>query len=374
MKKVYPFFAAALFLFAAHSVSAAEIESSIVKGSGPEIYFYNGEGLSHFPAWDIYHSWAGKLDPVQVVDDQLLASIPKNRNVTVSPGFLIKFPDSPKVYLLQKPNVLRWLPNEEVARNVFAWNWDIYILTQPEELRGDYIFGEDVRIDEPRMTPSDLRRAAPNPSVVVPFTNIDRFPHPEFQEILELDLRSYRIKTNLSVDEVTTWLKDASTDFELLNSTDSLEFDSGVQLHTRETTYRKDVADGFIERTVVMSSPLGLKSAVLEYSEIRYPAGYFRFPNGTSVFYSTNLINTRQHFTTFATLREISDWYVDQADKNGWTVLRNEINVLSWGDEYGSINLVNKENANHKMSISTGEGDGFRGISVTYDTSGKYNF
>jgi len=97
----------------------------LVKASGPAIYYYASDGKRYvFPNERIYKSWFTDFSGVVMITDEELASIPIGGNVTYRPGIrLIKIESDPKVYAVAQGGILRWITNEQVAKDLYGADW-----------------------------------------------------------------------------------------------------------------------------------------------------------------------------------------------------------------------------------------------------------
>ena len=155
------------------SVSAAPLlpsdiatPESLVKGSGPAVYWYTGYERYVFPNEETFYSWFSPYDfaRVRTISDASLVSLPIRGNVYFRPGSrIVKISTDPKVYGVDRNGTLRWLENEAVARTLYGQNWAQYVEEIPDAFFASYSTGATVTrasdFNPPMMyTPSDNLR------------------------------------------------------------------------------------------------------------------------------------------------------------------------------------------------------------------------
>jgi len=102
---------------------------TLIKGSFPAVYYCGADGKRHvFPNERVYFSWYKDFSNITVLKDSDLAKIPLGANVTYRPGSrLVKAQTSPKVYVVARGGVLRWLETEAVAARLYGADWNKHI-------------------------------------------------------------------------------------------------------------------------------------------------------------------------------------------------------------------------------------------------------
>lgn len=159
-------------------VQAASPYRSLIKGSGPTVYWYSFANRMRyaFPNEGTFVSWFERdnLRLTETFSDSDLNSIPEYKRVTYRPGArLLKAAGDARVYAVARYNLLRWVANENVARELYGQRWWTFVDTLPNELWQDYALGKPIvsaadynREDEYNFTrdPSDLLRRPPEPS------------------------------------------------------------------------------------------------------------------------------------------------------------------------------------------------------------------
>ncbi|EKD33311.1 MAG: hypothetical protein ACD_76C00046G0002 [uncultured bacterium] len=129
-------------LFAKESQSA----SSLIKGEGSSVYYLSSDGKRYiFPNEKIYFSWFSDFSGVTKLTNSDLAKIPLGKNITYRPGTrLVKLASVPKVYAVETGGILRWIPSETVAYNLYGGDWAKKVDDMSDSFFSDYIFGKDL--------------------------------------------------------------------------------------------------------------------------------------------------------------------------------------------------------------------------------------
>lgn len=99
---------------------------SLIKASLPSVYYCGADGKRYAFVNDrIFFSWYKNFSGVKIISDADLASIPLGGNATYRPGKkMIKIQSDPKVYVISRGGVLRWVMTEAKARELFGANWN----------------------------------------------------------------------------------------------------------------------------------------------------------------------------------------------------------------------------------------------------------
>ncbi|MFA5412918.1 MAG: hypothetical protein WC348_00005, partial [Patescibacteria group bacterium] len=135
---------------AANAVTSGDL----IKGSGTAVYYYGADAKRYvFPYQASYASWYGStFGAVTTMTDADLIAIPFGGNVTVRPGKLAQVVSmdspwmvmDPKVYAVEKDNVLRWVKTADVAVAIFGATWESQIVAIPEALLTNYTIGAEI--------------------------------------------------------------------------------------------------------------------------------------------------------------------------------------------------------------------------------------
>lgn len=113
----------------------------LVKSPGnPAVYYYGYDGKRHaFPNEQTYYSWYQDFGRVKVISQKTLQALPLGKNIVIRPGtYLVKFPNSSKVYAVEPLGRLRHLLNPQIARALYGESWGHKIVHLPEHLFSDY--------------------------------------------------------------------------------------------------------------------------------------------------------------------------------------------------------------------------------------------
>lgn len=112
----------------------------------PTVYRLGDDGARHaFPDASTFASWGYSFSNVKMVTQETLQKYPLGTNVVYQPGSVLKLISVPKVYLVETPNVLRWVTTEAIFKALgysFAMVKDL-----PEAFFGDYTVGEPITED-----------------------------------------------------------------------------------------------------------------------------------------------------------------------------------------------------------------------------------
>ncbi len=138
------------------------------------VYYLGVDGRRHaFPNPGVFFSWYCDFSHVTIIPASDLAKIPLGRNVEYRPGLrLVKFPSVPTVYLVQTGGILRPIPDEATAAQLFGPKWNKMIFDISEAFYGDYV------ISTPLISPFDLRSLGQTPSTISGNLNFDGYSEP----------------------------------------------------------------------------------------------------------------------------------------------------------------------------------------------------
>lgn len=110
-----------------------------IEGSNT-VYFVDNDRRRHaFPNAATYWSWFDSFDNIVTIDADRMARIPLGKNMPIRQGtYLIKVQSSPKVYVVERRGVIRWIPTEEAALAIFGPNWAQRVIDLPVAFFTDY--------------------------------------------------------------------------------------------------------------------------------------------------------------------------------------------------------------------------------------------
>jgi hypothetical protein len=118
-----------------------EIGTRLVKiPDSPIVYYvgYDHRLLRPFLSEDIFYSWRSNFDKIRDPEPVELAQFPIGAPMPPMPGsYLIKSPESPKVYVMEPVRtnktqpILHWIGSEEIAEAYFGKNWSKRVLDVP---------------------------------------------------------------------------------------------------------------------------------------------------------------------------------------------------------------------------------------------------
>ncbi|MFA6522079.1 MAG: hypothetical protein WCT24_00605 [Patescibacteria group bacterium] len=131
------------------SVHATEITPTagdLIKGSFSTVYYYSSDGNRYnFPNEKTYFTWYSDFSGVHTVSDATLASMRLVGNVTYRPGVrMVKLITVPKVYVVERGSILRWVTTESLASNLYGAAWNTKIDDLPDTFYPHYSIGSDI--------------------------------------------------------------------------------------------------------------------------------------------------------------------------------------------------------------------------------------
>lgn len=107
-----------------HAASAGDL----IKSAGNSaVYYLGADGKRYvFPNQNTYRTWFGNdFSKVVTISATEMGNIQLGGNVTYKPGTrMIKLNNDPKVYTVEPNGVLRHVPSEAVAADLFGANWN----------------------------------------------------------------------------------------------------------------------------------------------------------------------------------------------------------------------------------------------------------
>ena len=115
------------------------------------VWYCGWDGRLHaFQNPKIYFSWYAGFGKVKIVSSAILDALPKGDPVQYRPGGrLIKTPGSPIVYAVDKDWILRPIPDEAAARDLYGADWAKRVDDVPEAFFTRYRVGERIKPEEP---------------------------------------------------------------------------------------------------------------------------------------------------------------------------------------------------------------------------------
>lgn len=138
--------ATSLALLGAPVAAAACVGGSLIKASGPAVYYCGNDGKRYvFPTEKTFKTWYSDFSAVQTVSDTVLSTLPIGGNATYRPGVrLVKITTDPKVYAVDAGGLLRWLASESVAVQLYGSNWAKMVDDVPDAYFTNYRAGSDI--------------------------------------------------------------------------------------------------------------------------------------------------------------------------------------------------------------------------------------
>lgn len=119
---------------------------SLVKGSGPAVYYFAENGKRYvFPNEKTYFSWYKDFTNVIQIPDLSLYAIPIGGNVTYRPGVkMVKITTDPRVYVVDRGAILRHVGSEQLAQTFYNINWKNQIDDIPDAFFVNYRIGNAI--------------------------------------------------------------------------------------------------------------------------------------------------------------------------------------------------------------------------------------
>ncbi|MBM3204904.1 trypsin-like peptidase domain-containing protein [Candidatus Uhrbacteria bacterium] len=127
-------------------ITSSELDCQYVARNPIETTVYclmNGGDRMVFPNDATFLSWFPDFSGVDLVSADTIAEYPLNRNVTHTPGTLIKSATSAQVYVVVDSfGTLRWIPTEEKAKQLWGPGWAGFVKDIPDEFWTNYTVGQ----------------------------------------------------------------------------------------------------------------------------------------------------------------------------------------------------------------------------------------
>ena len=126
--------------------AATLTDGSLIKASGPAVYYYNADGKRYvFPNEKTFFSWFNDFSSVVTITDAELAAIQIGGNVTVRPGTkLVKITTDPKTYAVTECGTLHWIESEAIAQALWGDAWATRVIDVPDSFFANYTIGSSI--------------------------------------------------------------------------------------------------------------------------------------------------------------------------------------------------------------------------------------
>lgn len=154
MKRLLTFVAAAAIVvpsfFLVRPALAAGAGDLIRCPDFSSVYYLAEDGKRYvFPNESIFYSWYPDFSETITVSCADLASFPLGERIQYQAGTsLVKIPSVPTVYAVESDGVLRPIPDEDAAKDLYGDDWADRVDDLPETFFGGYEIGEDLAEDE----------------------------------------------------------------------------------------------------------------------------------------------------------------------------------------------------------------------------------
>jgi hypothetical protein len=130
-------------------VGRAETAGQLIKTASNPAVYYVENGLRYaFPNESVFFSWYDDFLDVQTTSDIQLASNTLTQNVTYRPGTLVKITTDPKVYVVGRHGVLRWIMAEALAKRIFGAEWNKQVNDVADVFFINYKIGDPIDAEE----------------------------------------------------------------------------------------------------------------------------------------------------------------------------------------------------------------------------------
>lgn len=113
--------------------------------SNSAVYLIKDNKRYVFPNYGIFTSWFNDFSSVGIISDSEMASYRLAGNIIFKPGTLIKIPTNPKVYVVERNNIIRWVTSEEIAIKHFGVGWAKKVKDVGVSEFTNYVEGEEIR-------------------------------------------------------------------------------------------------------------------------------------------------------------------------------------------------------------------------------------
>lgn len=149
MRKLF-FLVLGIILFApavqVRAATALSYDSLIRSESFPTVYYYARDGFRYvFPNEETYFTWYENFDDVVTLPDSSIGGISIGGNVTYKPLMrMVKIETDPKAYAVDAGGVLRWVVDENVAKDLYGNEWNTMIDDISVGVFSNYTIGEDI--------------------------------------------------------------------------------------------------------------------------------------------------------------------------------------------------------------------------------------
>lgn len=133
-----------------HSVHAAGAGDLVKCEDYSTIYYLAKDGERYvFPNEQIYFSWYPDFHDVKTISCADLATIPLGDRIVYQAGTrLVKIPSDPSVFAVEDDGILREIPDEATAIELFGENWSDRVDDVSEAFWSSFTLGEPLAEDE----------------------------------------------------------------------------------------------------------------------------------------------------------------------------------------------------------------------------------
>ena len=110
------------------------------------VYYVGADAKRHaFPNSRVFYTWYLNFNDVKAVTAERLGQYALGMNITYRPGArMVKFTTDPKVYVVARGGVLRWVKTEALATAYYGADWNKKIDDIADAFYSNYAFGADI--------------------------------------------------------------------------------------------------------------------------------------------------------------------------------------------------------------------------------------
>ncbi|MEK7108364.1 MAG: hypothetical protein AAB898_01710 [Patescibacteria group bacterium] len=154
MKKIFSVLSLAALVIGVslpvHSARAASAGDLVKCEDFSAVYYLAEDGERYiFPNEKIYFSWYPDFHDVKTISCADLATLPLGDRIVYQAGTrLVKIPSDPSVFAVENNGVLREIPDEATAVELFGEDWDARVDDVSEAFWSSFIVGEPLAEDE----------------------------------------------------------------------------------------------------------------------------------------------------------------------------------------------------------------------------------
>jgi len=292
---------------------------SLIKASGPAVYYFADGKRYAYPNEAVFTSWDESFSDVQDVTDATLSSIPLAGLVTYQAGTLIKIQTDPKVYVVDRLNIIRWVSSEDIAISLFGEDWATQVHDVDDTLFAGYKIGAPIlsesdydRLNKVSATYRNYlydSRDASQTDASKAFPRMGSFTNVASTRFY------YTASSTASEAEIWSWAGSVMSGW-----TQQYEFNlSETTSTTVARSYMKTVGTTAMQRVVTIVTDTGSSVKKVYFYELPFPDGFLVYPRSATNEYSMLDTDAQQLFVTADSEDTVMGWYQTNAEAQGWS-------------------------------------------------------